>query len=143
MTPNTEYVLAGSRFSIPLPRGTYAPIEQYATTYKGIVAGIAIDPKTGQMSLGWEILMPPFNYDLGDAGKGASNGWGFWTCYNSERATGKLEVTSTQKDRDYVVAVNWHEAEKAIKENKFKMIGGVKVIDPKDAPGVVYLLPCS
>ena len=107
------------------------------------MAGIAIDPKTGQMSLGWEILMPPFNYDLGDAGKGASNGWAFWTCYNSERATGKLEVTSTQKDRDYIVAVNWHEAEKAIKENKFKMIGGVKVIDPKDAPGVVYLFPCS
>jgi len=143
VTPNTEYVLAGSRFSIPLPRGTYAPIEQYATTYKGVVAGIAIDPKTGQMNLGWEVLMPPFNYDLGDAGKGASNGWGFWTCYNSERATGKLEVTSTQKDRDYVVAVNWHEAEKAIKENKFKMIGGVKVIDPKDVPGVVYLFPCA
>jgi nitrous-oxide reductase len=143
VTPNTEYVLAGSRFSIPLPRGTYAPIEQYANTYKGIVAGINVDPNTGQMSLGWEILMPPFNYDLGDAGKGASNGWAFWTCYNSERATGKLEITSAQKDRDYVVAVNWREAEKAIKENKFKMIGGVKVIDPKDAPGVVYLFPCS
>ncbi len=143
VTPNTEYVLAGSRFSVPLPKGTYAPIEQYATTYKGVVAGITIDPKTGQMSVGWEILMPPFNYDLGDAGKGASNGWAFWTCYNSERATGKLEVTSTQKDRDYIAAVNWREAEKAIKENKFKMIGGTKVIDPKDAPGVVYLLPCS
>jgi nitrous-oxide reductase len=143
VTPNTEYVLAGSRFSVPLPKGTYAPIEQYATTYKGIVAGIAVDPKSGEMTLGWEVLMPPFNYDLGDAGKGASNGWGFWTCYNSERATGKLEVTSTQKDRDYIAAVNWHEAEKAIKDGKCKMIGGVKVIDPKDAPGVVFLLPCS
>ena len=143
VTPNTEYVLAGSRFSIPLPRGTYAPLEQYATNYKGVVAGIAIDQKNGEMSLGWEILMPPFDYDLGDAGKGVSEGWAFWTCYNSERATGKLEVTSTQKDRDYVVAVNWREAEKAIKEGKFKMIGGVKVIDPKDRPGVVYLMPCS
>jgi nitrous-oxide reductase len=143
VTPNTEYVLAGSRFSVPLPKGTYAPIEEYATNYKGVVAGIAVDPQTGEMSLGWEILMPPFNYDLGDAGKGASDGWAFWTCYNSERATGKLEVTSTQKDRDYIAAVNWREAEKAIKENKFKMIGGVKVIDPKDAPGVVFLIPCS
>ncbi len=143
VTPNTEYVLAGSRFSIPLPRGTYAPLEQYPTTYKGVVAGIAIDQKSGEMSLGWQILMPPFNYDLGDAGKGVSEGWAFWTCYNSERATGKLEVTSSQKDRDYVVAVNWREAEKAITEGKFKMIGGVKVIDPKDRPGVVYLLPCS
>ena len=143
VTANTEYVLAGSRFSIPVPRGTYVPLEQYATQYKGVVAGIAIDPKTGKMSLGWEILMPPFDYDLGDGGKGASDGWGFWTCYNSERATGKLEVTSTQKDRDYIAAVNWRAAEQAIKNNKFKMIGGAKVIDPKDAPGVVFLLPCA
>ncbi len=143
VTPNSEYLLAASRFSVPLPKGTYAPIENYATGYNGVVAGVAVDPKTGEMTLGWEILMPPFNYDLGDAGKGASNGWAFWTCYNSERATGKLEVTSTQKDRDYIAAVNWQEAEKAIKGNKFKMIGGVKVIEPKAAPGIVYLMPCS
>jgi nitrous-oxide reductase len=143
VTPNTEYVLAGSRFSVPLPKGTYQPIEQYATNYKGVVAGIAIDPKTGEMSLGWQVLMPPFNFDLGDAGKGASDGWAFWTSYNSERATGKLEVTSTQKDRDYIAAVNWKAAEQAIKDGKFKMIGGVKVIDPKDTPGVVFLSPCS
>jgi nitrous-oxide reductase len=142
-TENTEYVLAGSRFSIPLPKGTYESIEDYATKYKGVVAGIAVDPQTGEMSLGWQVLMPPFNYDLGDAGKGPSADWGFWTCYNSERATGKLEVTSTQKDRDYVAAVNWKAAEKAIADGKFKMIGGVKVIDPKDTPGVVYLLPAA
>lgn len=143
VTENTEYVLAGSRFSIPLPKGTYASIQDYATKYKGVVAGIAVDPKTGTMSLGWQVLMPPFNYDLGDAGKGPSKEWGFWTCYNSERATGKLEVTSAQKDRDYVAAVNWVAAERAIKEGKFKMIGGVKVIDPKEVEGVVYLLPAA
>jgi len=143
VTPNTEYILAASRFSIPLPKGTYAPIEQYATAYKGVVAGIAVDPKTGEMSVGWQILMPPFNYDLGDAGKGPSYGWAFWTSYNSERATGKLEVTSTQKDRDYIAAVNWKAAEQAIQDGKFKMMAGVKVIDPKEVPGLVYLIPCS
>lgn len=142
VTPNTEYVLAGSRFSIPLPRHTYLPLEQYASSYKGIVAGMKVDPKSGEMSLGWEVLMPPFDYDLGDAGKGASNGWAFWTSYNSERATGKLEVTSTQKDRDYIAAVNWKAAEKAIADGKYKTIDGAKVIDPKDTPGVVYLIPC-
>lgn len=142
-TENTEYILAGSRFSIPLPKGSYEKIEDYATKYKGVVAGIAVDSKTGNMSLGWEVLMPPFNYDLGDAGKGPSKEWGFWTCYNSERAIGKLEVTSTQKDRDYVVAVNWKSAEKAIKEGKFRTIGGVKVIDPKQTEGVVYLMPAA
>ncbi len=142
-TENTEYILAGSRFSVPLPKGTYEKIEDYATKYKGIVAGIEVDPKSGTMSLGWEVLMPPFNYDLGDAGKGPSSEWGFWTCYNSERAIGKLEVTSTQKDRDYVAMVNWKAAEKAIRDGKVKMIGGVKVIDPKDAEGVVYLMPAA
>lgn len=142
-TENTEYVLAGSRFSVPLPKGTYESIDDYATKYKGVVAGIAVNSQSGEMTLGWQVLMPPFNYDLGDAGKGPSADWGFWTCYNSERATGKLEVTSTQKDRDYVAAVNWKAAEKAIADGKFKMIGGVKVIDPKDTQGVVYLLPAA
>ena len=143
MTPNSEYVLAASRFSVALPKGTYEPIENYATKYNGVVAGIAINPQSGEMTTGWQILMPPFDFDLGSTGKGASEGWAFWTCYNSERATGKLEVTSTQKDRDYVIAVNWKAAEQAIKDGKFKMIGGVQVIDPKQAPGVVYLIPCS
>ncbi|HXF04267.1 MAG TPA: Sec-dependent nitrous-oxide reductase [Blastocatellia bacterium] len=143
VTPNTEYVLAASRFSIPVPKGSYAPVEEYATKYKGVVAGIAIDPKTGEMSVGWQILMPPFDYDLGDAGKGPSYGWAFWTSYNTERAIGKLEVTSTQKDRDYIAAVNWKAAEQAIKDGKYKMIGGVKVIDPKETPGIVYLIPCA
>jgi nitrous-oxide reductase len=143
VTPNTEYILAASRFSVPLPKGSYAPIEEYAARYSGVVAGVAIDPNSGQMSLGWQIQMPPFDFDLGDAGKGASDGWAFWTCYNSERAIGKLEVTSTQNDRDYIAAVNWKAAEQAISENKFNTIDGVKVIDPKQAPGVVYLIPCS
>lgn len=143
VTPNTEYVLAASRFSVPLPKGTYEPIENYATNYKGIVAGVPINPQTGEMSVGWQILMPPFDFDLGDAGKGVSDGWAFWTCYNAERATGKLEVTATQKDRDYVIAVNWKAAEQAVKEGKTTQISGVNVIDPKAAPGVVYLIPAA
>jgi nitrous-oxide reductase len=144
VTPNTEYVLAASRFSVPLPKGTYEPMEDYATKFKGIVAGLAIDPNTGNMSNGWQIVMPPFDFDLGDAGKGASDGWAFWTSYNTERAIGKLEVTSTQKDRDYIIAVNWKEAEKAANEGRgVTMIGGVKVLDPKGATGIVYLIPCS
>lgn len=143
VTPNSEYVLAASRFSIPLPKGTAVPIEEYAAKYNGVVSGIAVDPNSGEMSVGWQIKMPPFNYDLGDAGKGPSDGWAFWTSYNTEKAIGKLEVTSTQKERDYIVMVNWREAEKAVQAGKFQTIDGVKVIEPKDAPGFVYLLPCS
>jgi nitrous-oxide reductase len=142
-TENTEYILAGSRFSIPLPKGRYESLDDYATKYNGVVAGIKVDPQSGAMSLGWQVLMPPFNYDLGDAGKGPTGDWGFWTCYNSERATGKLEVTASQNDRDYIAMVNWKAAEKAVTEGKATTLGGVPVIDPKKTPGIVYLLPCA
>ncbi len=144
VTPNSEYVTMATRMSVPFPEGTYADVTEYAEKYKGVVAGIAIDPNDGTMSLDWEVLMPPFNYDLGDAGKGVSDGWFFWTCYNSEREFiegAKLEVTASQKDKDFLVMVNWREARKAIQDGKFKTYNGAKVIDPANAPGVVFFAP--
>jgi len=143
VTPNTEYSVVASRFSIPLPKGTPASVDRYATEYKGVVTGIKIDPQTGTMSLGWQILMPPFNYDLGDAGKKVSDGWAFFTSYNTERATGKLEVTASQRDRDYIAAIDWRMAEKLAAQNEGEMLGGVRVIDPAKNPGLVYFIPCG
>jgi nitrous-oxide reductase len=143
VTPNTEYTFMATRFSIPIPKGSVAPIEKYATDYKGVIAGIKIDPKTGHMTPAYEILMPPFDYDLGDAGKKASDGWMFFTAYNTERATGKLEVTASQRDLDYIAVVDWRLADKVAAEGKGEMIGGIRVIDPKTVPGLVYLMPCG
>jgi nitrous-oxide reductase len=143
VTPNTEYSMMATRFSIPIPKGTPVSVSKYATEYKGVVAAIKIDPQTGEMSLAWQIMLPPFDYDVGDAGKLASDGWMFWTCYNSERATGKLEETASQRDRDYLAAVDWRAAEKAAAEGKGDMIGGVRVLDPKKVPGLVYFMPCG
>jgi nitrous-oxide reductase len=135
--------MMASRFSIPIPKGTVASIDQYATQYKGVLAAIKIDPQTGEMSLAWEIQMPPFDYDLGDAGKAASEGWMFWSSYNAERATGKLEETASQRDRDYIAAVDWRAAEKAVAEGRADNIGGAQVLDPSKVPGIVYLMPCG
>ena len=143
VTPNSEYSVMASRFSIPIPKGTVAGVDKYATEYKGVITGIKIDPKSGEMSFGWQIVMPPFDYDLGDAGKKASDGYVFFTSYNTEKAIGKLEVTASQKDRDYIAMVDWRLAEKSAAEGKGKMIGGVKVLDPKEIPGLVYFLPCG
>ena len=49
VTPNTEYTFMATRFSIPIPKGTVAGIDKYATEYKGVIAGIKIDAKTGHM----------------------------------------------------------------------------------------------
>ncbi len=140
-TPNTEYVFAASRFSIPIPYPSVSKFEDYAKTFKGVVAGIKVDPKNGHMSLGFEILMPPFDWDLADAGKGPSNGWEFFTCYNSEEAYDSLEVKASQNERDFIAAVNWREAQKAVDAGKAKTIGGAPVLDPKDVKDIVYLFP--
>jgi nitrous-oxide reductase len=143
VTPNTEYTFMATRFSIPIPKGTVASVDKYATDYKGVIAAIKIDPKTGHMTPTYQILMPPFDYDLGDAGKKVSDGWMFFSSYNTERAIGKLEVTASQRDRDYIAAVDWRAAERAADEGKGDMIGGVRVIDPKKVPGIVYFMPCG
>ena len=142
VTNNSEYALVATRFSVPL-NSEYEPLEEYAEEYKGAVTGIRIDPSSGQMSVGWQIMTPPFNWDLGATGKGPSEEWAFWTSYNSERATGKLEVTTTQRDRDYLAIVNWKAAERAAAAGKTFLASGVKMIDPAQVPGVMYLVPCA
>ena len=143
VTPNTEYTFMASRFSIPIPKGTVAGVDKYATEYKGVIAAIKIDPKTGHMTPTYQILMPPFDYDLGDAGKKLSDGWMFFTMYNTERGVGKLEVTASQRDRDYIAAIDWRAAEKAAAEGKGDMVGGVRLMDPRKVPGLVYFMPCG
>ncbi len=140
-TPNTEYVFAASRFSIPIPYSSVGRVEDYARNFKGVVAGVKVDPKSGHMSLGFEILMPPFDWDLADAGKGPSDGWEFFTCYNSEQAYDSIEVKASQNEMDYIAAVNWREAQKAVDAGKAKTLGGAPVLDPKDVKGIAYLFP--
>jgi nitrous-oxide reductase len=141
VTENTEYALVATRFSVPMG-SEYEPLEDYATKYKGAVTGIRVDPRDGTMSLGWQIMTPPFNWDLGATGKGPSEHWAFWTSYNAERATGKLEVTTAQRDRDYLAIVNWKAAEQAARQGKTTDVRGAPVIDPARVPGVMYLIPC-
>lgn len=143
VTSNTEYAMVASRFSIPLPVGTYEPLSKYATDYHGMVSGIKIDSATGTMSVGWQIMTPPFDWDLASTGKEISADWSVWSSYNTERATGRLEVTASQRDRDYMVFVNWRKAAQAAADGKGRMLGGVRVMDPKEIPGVMYLVPLA
>lgn len=140
VTSNTEYVLVATRFSVPLPKGRYADPADYEKEFNGSVSGIKIDPKSGEMSVGWQIITPPFDWDLGSTGKGPSEGWAFWTSYNTEMGHDQLEANSTQKDRDYAAVVNWRAAEAAVKAGQVSTMDGVPVIDPSKVPGVLYYL---
>src|SRR5690606_14003411 len=93
ITENTEYVVAGTRFSVP---ADYAdvdiPISSYKENFKSYVSFIAVDQSTGEMNLSFQISCPGVNFDLSHAGKGPSHGWFFFSCYNTEQASTLLEV---------------------------------------------------
>ncbi|MFN3876167.1 MAG: Sec-dependent nitrous-oxide reductase, partial [Flavobacteriales bacterium] len=164
-TPNTEYVIAGTRFSIPMgdDASRDVSIKSYKESFKGTVSFIKPEPETGKMSIAFQIVTPPVNFDLARTGKGASDGWFFFSCYNTEQAYSLLEVNASQRDKDFIMAVNWRLAEQLAKEGKGKRVPGkhysnwlnehthtvestvyedVLQLDPKDHPGLVYFMPC-
>jgi nitrous-oxide reductase len=139
---DSEYAFAASRFSVPVPN-RYEPIDSYKKTFDGMLAAIRIEPKTGHMKAAFEVKMPPMDFDLASAGKGPSDGWEFFTAYNTELAHTNLEVAASQHQQDFITAFNWKAAEKAVAAGHGTMVNGVRVLDPTQEPGIVYLLATS
>ncbi len=165
ITENTEYVVAGTRFSVPTgsDENRDVPISTYKENFKGHISFISVDPESGQMDLSFQIEAPPFNFDLARAGKKKSHGWFFFSTYNTEMAHTLLEVNASQKDKDYIMAVNWKKAEEYIKQGKGKkqsvkyahnvwdehthtgvstIKNEVLVLDPTELKDMVYFIPC-
>ncbi len=161
VTDNTEYVVAGTRFGVPVPQRDI-PIDQYKGNFKGVLSFIKVDQDNGEMNLEFQILTPGFDYDKAHPGRGKSHGWMFFTTYNVEESNTLLEVNASQRDKDFVAAVNWKKAEEYLNAGKYKtmpaeyvhnvydehthsatskLMKEVRVIDPAECPGVVYFLP--
>jgi nitrous-oxide reductase len=143
VTPNSEYIFGSTRFSIPLPKGSYAPLEQFKEKFFAPVAGVKVNKDTGEMNLAWEILLPPIDLDLADSGKLDSDGYVFFSSYNSEMAHENLEVNASQNDRDFLVVLNWKAAEAAAAANKGEQMDGVQMLDPRKISGLVQLIPVA
>jgi nitrous-oxide reductase len=164
ITENSEYVVAGTRFSIPMDNSNGdVPINTYKENFKGTLSFIAVDKTSGRMNINFQVLLPGVNFDLARAGKGKSHGWFFFSCYNSERANTLLEVNASQKDKDFILCVNWKKAEEYLKAGKGQkkpvryahniydeqkhtatstIEKEVVMLDPKDCPDMVYFMPC-
>jgi nitrous-oxide reductase len=116
-TENTEYVVGASRFSVPMDEED-VPISSFKERFKGVVNFIKVDKDKGDMNLAFQLDVPAVDYDLARAGKGVSHGWLFFSCYNSEQANTLLEVNASQKDKDFIMAVNWKKAEEYLAAGK-------------------------
>lgn len=160
-TENSEYVVASTRFSVPIPNAD-VDIKSYKENFKGTISFVKVNPESGKMNLEFQIIAPGLNYDLARPGKGPSHGWAFFTSYNSEQANTLLEINASKNDKDFIAAVNWKKAEEYLKAGKAKDMPAdyyhnyvdektrvaksenlktVKVLDPKDCPGMIYFLP--
>lgn len=161
ITENTEYVVAGTRFSVPVPQKDM-PIKEYKANFKGALTFIAVDQEHGRMDIKFQLLMPGFNYDLSHPGRGKSHGWFFFSTYNTEEANTLLEVNASQNDKDFIAAVNWKKIEEYVNNG-----GGTKMaskyahnvydesthtatstiktevltVNPSEVPGAIYFLP--
>ena len=164
ITQSTEYVVAGTRFSIPPDDANGdVPIDSYKQNFKGNVSFIKVDSVTGNMKIAFQIRTPGVNFDLSHAGKGNSHGWFFFSCYNSEQANTLLEVNASQRDKDFIMAVNWKKAEEYLKAGKgrkqavryahntysdkthsatSKIETEITILDSKELADMVYLIPC-
>ncbi len=166
VTPNTEYVTAATRFSVPMDEDNLqnmdVSIDSYKENFQGTISFIKVSDE-GNMSIDFQIRMPGFNYDLSHSGKGPSDGWAFFTSYNSEEAHTMLEVNASKNDKDYIAAINWRKAAEYAANGEGKMIPGehyrnyidheeggiaksevieeVRVLDPRELEGIVYFLP--
>jgi nitrous-oxide reductase len=109
ITANSEYVIASTRFSVPIPNRDVS-IEDYKSAFKGTLSFVRAD-EPGKMRVAFQVLVPGYNYDLARAGKGPSSDWAFFTSYNVEQANTLLEVNASQRDKDFIAAVNWKRAE--------------------------------
>ena len=163
ITENTEYVVAGTRFSVP---GDYSngdvAINTYKENFKGHISFVKVG-KEGEMDLAFQIVTPGVNFDLSHAGKGKSHGWFFFSCYNTEQANTLLEVNASQKDKDFIMAVNWKKAEEYLKSGKAKkqvvkyahnkwnekthtatseIKNEVMVLDAAELKDICYMIPC-
>ncbi len=162
ITENTEYLVAGTRFSVPMGEKD-VPISSYKENFKGSISFIKVDPQTGHMNIAFQLRTPGFNFDLSRAGKGPSHGWFFFSCYNTEQAYTLLEVNASQKDKDFIMAVNWKKAEEYLAAGKGKiekvkyahntysekthsattvMENEVTVLDVQELSDLVYFIPC-
>ena len=166
LTENSEYAIAGTRFSFPLDYDgaiTDVGIGTYKQNFKGTVSFVSIDKESGRMGIGFQVLLPGINFDLSRCGRGPSRDWFFFSCYNTEQANSLLEVNASQKDKDFIMAVNWKKCEDYVKAGKGKKVKvkyahnlldesthtatssierEVLMLDPKELTDIVYFMPC-
>jgi len=151
-TQNSDYVIEACQYAAPYDNN-YHPIEDYKETYRGGVTMWKFNHEKGRIEQdnSFTIEMPPYMQDLSDAGKNASDGWGFTNSFNSEMYTGGIEVGMppfeagcSRNDTDFLHVYNWKKlAELAKDDANVKVVNGMRIV-PMDVAvknDCLFLIP--
>lgn len=162
LTENSEYLIASTRFSIPIPNKDVA-LEKMKDEAKGTISFVKFG-KAAKMEIAFQLLVPGIDYDLASCGKGPSHGYCFLTSYNSEKASTLIEINASRNDKDLLAIVNWKKAEECVANDKAKLVAGphmhndfdesthsassnlrekVKMLDVRDCPGALHYAPVA
>ncbi|WP_070121385.1 Sec-dependent nitrous-oxide reductase [Bacillus marinisedimentorum] len=142
VTENTEYMFLPTRFAVPIG-SEYESLDDYSEKYRGVMSAVTFNQETEKLDIAYQVALPPWSYDLSDAGKGVSKDWAVITTYNTEEATTNLEINASQADRDYIVLFNWKELEQMVKDGKYDEVTDQKMIFPEKHKGGMYLVPVA
>jgi nitrous-oxide reductase len=151
VTPNTEYVIEGPQYAAPIG-WEYASLDEYQDKYRGMITFWAFDRLSGRIDpqRSFQIELPPYWQDLCDSGKAASDGWIFCNSFNTEMATGGVELGNppfeagvSKNDTDYLHIIDWKKAEQVFQSGKAEEINGMGVISLQTAidEGLLYFTP--
>lgn len=141
---NTKYFCGNGEFEAPIPPRKGVPGGYTKEKIPPVGATVPAEWKNAVTCLDAENLEPVFqvlsdygNFDIQDAS--ADGRWIASSVYNVERGSNIEEMIKAREDA--VQFIHVPTAEKALKEGNFRLVNGVKVLDPKKVKGLVYLLP--
>jgi nitrous-oxide reductase len=151
VTPNTEWIVEGGQYAMPLGF-EYSSIENYEADYRGMITFWKFDREAGRIKYdeSFAIELPPYWQDLCDSGKLVSEGWVFCNSINTEMATGGVEQGNppfesgaSQRDMDYLHVFNLNKAAEVAAAGNTTEINGFPVIGLQTAidEGLIYFVP--
>ena len=151
-TQNSDYIIEAAQYAAPFDNN-YHPIEEYKETYRGGVTMWKFDHEKGRIlaDKSFTLELPPYMQDLSDAGKNASDGWGFTNSFNTEMYTGGIEVGMppfeagcSRNDTDFLHVYNWKKLAQLAEDPKnVKVVNGMRIV-PMDVAvknDCLFLIP--
>jgi nitrous-oxide reductase len=114
--PETEWLVVNSEFQAPVPNRAGISPEDYFGVHTIIDAN--------KMEIVCQIMMDE-NMDL--AATDYKGKYSMTTSYNIEKGVTISEMLAA--DSDYMIVFSWDRVRKALKNKKYKMVNGIKMID--------------